>query len=77
MSWHSEDLIGNLQMSKSVEEWIVKGTTQIFSKTWVPNGAIAATVLFMHGLGEHCSRYDHLFTFFAQQGIKVIRKINL
>ena len=32
---------------------------------------IKATVLFIHGLGEHCNRYNHVFEQFIQNGIKV------
>lgn len=30
-----------------------------------------AHVLFVHGLGEHCSRYDSLFNKFADVGVSV------
>ncbi len=52
------------------EEWVKKGDVEVYSKTWTPTGSVKATVLFLHGFGEHCSRYNHLFTAFADSGIK-------
>ena len=57
------------------EEWVKKaGGVEVYSKTWVPGKGTAtkATVIFNHGWGEHCSRYNHIFTAFAQAGIKVV-----
>jgi acylglycerol lipase len=44
---------------------------EMFTKTWLPEGKIVATVVFIHGLGEHCSRYEALFSHFNEKGIKV------
>ncbi|KAJ3383487.1 hypothetical protein HDU92_004103 [Lobulomyces angularis] len=54
------------------EEWVLKNNTQIYYKTWVPEKKVIATVTFIHGLGEHCSRYDEIFNHFSDVGIKVI-----
>jgi acylglycerol lipase len=60
------------------EEWVKVPGAELYSRTWTPVPAslsylpIIATVLFVHGLGEHCERYDHVFSAFAAQGIKVL-----
>lgn len=57
---------------EAVEEWIVSplNNQRIFTKTWTPTVPIA-TVIFLHGIGEHVQRYNEMFTIFAQNGIKV------
>ncbi|KAI3633433.1 hypothetical protein MIR68_008380 [Amoeboaphelidium protococcarum] len=44
-----------------------------FTKLWCPPEGVktVATLTFVHGIGEHCMRYDHVFSALAQQnGIK-------
>ena len=36
-----------------------------------PKIPVIATVLAVHGLGEHIQRYDHIFSVFAEHGIMV------
>ncbi|TPX36755.1 hypothetical protein SmJEL517_g01126 [Synchytrium microbalum] len=44
----------------------------LYIKTWSPAGKPVASVLFVHGLGEHIGRYDHVFPIFAEKhSIKV------
>ncbi|KAJ9074093.1 hypothetical protein DSO57_1009688 [Entomophthora muscae] len=43
----------------------------VFYKIWEPREA-RANVLFVHGHGEHISRYDEVFAKFAKSGIKVL-----
>jgi len=45
---------------------------EYFTKSWVPTTAPIATVLFIHGMGDHISRYNHIFTQFAEKRIKVL-----
>lgn len=54
------------------EEFISSSSPNIklYTRTWTPEKNIIATVLFIHGLGEHCARYDEMFTTFAKAGIK-------
>jgi acylglycerol lipase len=56
------------------EEWIETYTidTILYSKTWKPSEKTVATIVFVHGLGEHIQRYQEMFTHFAQNGIKVV-----
>ncbi|KAJ3391331.1 hypothetical protein HDU92_009098 [Lobulomyces angularis] len=44
---------------------------QIYYKIWKPTGQIIARVVAVHGLGDHISRYDHVFSEFAENGIIV------
>ncbi|KAI8839353.1 Alpha/Beta hydrolase protein [Chytriomyces cf. hyalinus JEL632] len=48
---------------------------RIFYNIWKPKGTAKAEVLFFHGLGEHCLRYEHVFSKFADAGI-VVRAID-
>ena len=58
-----------------IEEGFVlsKNKQEIYTRTWNPpkSTRIIATVTFVHGLGENCCRYDHVFSVFADAGIKV------
>ena len=57
----------------TVEEWSTFADgSEYFSKTWHQRGSLKATVLFIHGLGEHIGRYDHVFPSFAVEGIRVL-----
>lgn len=57
----------------SVEEWSkFPDGLDYYSKTWYPKGTLKATLLFIHGLGEHINRYNHVFPIFAEAGIKVL-----
>lgn len=44
---------------------------QIYSRTILPETAPIANVLLVHGLGEHCGRYSHVFEFLADNQIAV------
>ncbi|KAJ3354796.1 hypothetical protein GGF32_002368 [Allomyces javanicus] len=46
---------------------------EVFSQTWnVPDGSEpVATLTWVHGLGEHIGRYDHVFPVIAAAGIQV------
>lgn len=44
----------------------------IYTRTWEPaNVAPKANIVFIHGQGEHVTRYDHVFNEFAKAGLKV------
>ena len=58
-------------MTTRKENWISSGDIKLYTKSWIPEKDIRATILFLHGLGEHCSRYDEMFALFASHGIKV------
>jgi acylglycerol lipase len=58
-------------MVEITEAWVDSKNHKLYTRTWEPIDNVIATVIFVHGLGEHCSRYDEMFTIFAQNGIKV------
>jgi len=47
------------------------GQCSLFFKSWKPSQKSIATVTFVHGLGEHCSRYEEFFNVLAGAGITV------
>lgn len=54
-----------------LERWIKRDEVEVYVRTWTPVAvSVRATVLFVHGFGEHCSRYNHVFNVFAAHGIK-------
>ncbi|KAG9071225.1 hypothetical protein KI688_008770 [Linnemannia hyalina] len=56
----------------SKEEWITaEDGHEIFTKTWFAVGTPVAVVVFVHGLGEHIVRYDHVFEEFNKAGFQV------
>ena len=44
--------------------------TELFTRSWIP-GDPRATVLIIHGAGEHCGRWDHVGHFLADRGLAV------
>lgn len=45
---------------------------ELYTKCWSPPSTdIVASLVFIHGIGEHCSRYNDIFSEFASKGIKV------
>ncbi|KAJ3257252.1 hypothetical protein HK103_004806 [Boothiomyces macroporosus] len=52
------------------EEWVATPDCKLYTRTWLPD-KLKATVVFVHGLGEHVTRYDEMFGRFADNGIKV------
>jgi acylglycerol lipase len=49
-----------------------KDNIELFAKFWSPPSSVptVANVTFVHGLGEHISRYNHVFNKFANEGIR-------
>ncbi|KAG0227365.1 Alpha/Beta hydrolase protein [Mortierella sp. GBAus27b] len=57
---------------RSKEEWVkAEDGLEIFTKTWYAVGEPVASVVFVHGLGEHIVRYDHVFEEFNKAGFQV------
>ncbi|KAF8930463.1 hypothetical protein BGZ47_000541 [Haplosporangium gracile] len=56
----------------SKEEWITaEDGHEIFTKTWFTVETPLAAIVFVHGLGEHIVRYDHVFEEFSKAGFQV------
>ncbi len=45
-----------------------RGSSRLYRQSWLPDGDIRATVLLVHGLGEHSSRYGHVASSLTQRG---------
>ena len=43
----------------------------IYYQGWLPDGKLKATLLIVHGLHEHCGRYQHLAEYFTDKGYAV------
>jgi alpha-beta hydrolase superfamily lysophospholipase len=44
----------------------------LFCRVWEPSGGFVATLIMIHGLGEHSGRYVHVGKFFADSGFRTI-----
>lgn len=58
-------------MNAKAFEWLTNDQIKIYAVDWTidqPKGVIAL----IHGLGEHCRRYDHLAQYFNQKGYAVV-----
>ena len=63
--------------SKAVSEFTTETVSaadavSLFCRVWEPSSALIATLIIVHGLGEHSGRYMHVGKFFAGSGIRVI-----
>lgn len=47
-------------MSGTKTGWNSKDGTKLYAKYWSPEGTAKAVVCIVHGLGEHCERYEHV-----------------
>ena len=56
---------------RTFEENLTLLNHTIYSYTAVPNDTARANVLLVHGLGEHCRRYDHVILKLAAAGFAV------
>lgn len=45
--------------------------TELLTRSWIPESP-KATILLVHGLGEHCGRWDHVGSALAERGYGVI-----
>ncbi|CAG8764122.1 6877_t:CDS:2, partial [Dentiscutata erythropus] len=56
-----------------IDEWITSSDgVKIYTRTWkVVSDEPIATVVFLHGFGEHIKRYNHVFDKFARENIEV------
>ncbi|KAF9191500.1 hypothetical protein BGZ51_007214 [Haplosporangium sp. Z 767] len=53
-------------------EWITcEDGHELFTMTWFPVGAPVASIVFVHGLGEHIVRYNDVFEEFNKAGFQV------
>jgi acylglycerol lipase len=63
-----ETIIDNVTKT---EEFVPRNGHDLFVRKWIAPEQKASLIL-VHGIGEHCSRYDELCMFFAKNGISTI-----
>jgi acylglycerol lipase len=56
----------------STETVPVEGGLSLFCRQWNPPTAAVATVVIVHGIGEHSGRYVHVGKYFAEAGLRTV-----
>jgi len=51
--------------------WNTPDGVRLYTRQWLPEAPTRAVVVLVHGLGEHCARYDHVAAFLTGHGIQV------
>ena len=52
--------------------WETKDKLTLHGQEWKPEGKAKAVIVLVHGLGEHCNRYQHLAEFYNKENIGVV-----
>lgn len=58
-------------MNVAEYQWI-SSKKEVYGVTWTPESDPKGVIVFVHGIGEHCRRYDDWFTHFCEMGLAVI-----
>jgi acylglycerol lipase len=61
----------NKQMKITEYQW-ESSNKKIYGATWTPEDDPKGVIVFVHGIGEHCRRYDEWFEHFCAMGLAVI-----
>jgi alpha-beta hydrolase superfamily lysophospholipase len=59
-------------MSSIPFSWQSKSGFKIHAQEWKPVGKANAVIVLVHGLGEHCNRYEHVAEFYNSNNIAVL-----
>ncbi len=59
-------------MQQSEFNWRTRDGINIFAKIWKPESEAQAVICLVHGMGEHCSRYQHLADYYTKKGYAII-----
>jgi acylglycerol lipase len=59
-------------MNNQTYTWLAKDVIKLFGQSWKAENDEKKVILLVHGLGEHCSRYDHWAKLFNEKGYSVI-----
>ena len=59
-------------MKQETFAWLGSRNLQIYAQSWSPDVGPLAVILLIHGLGEHCGRYQHVAEAFTQAGYAVL-----
>src|SRR5205807_10470574 len=54
---------------RSTESFIPGGAGKLFYRSVMPAGTAWARLALLHGYGDHCGRYLHLFKWLAERGV--------
>ncbi len=52
--------------------WRSIDNLNIYGKYWAPENDVRGVICLVHGMGEHCNRYEHLGNFFSDKNIALI-----
>ena len=58
-------------MNETTGTYTTKDGLALYTRTWIPDEEPQRGLLIVHGLGEHCGRWDHVARFFADRGYAV------
>ncbi|PID89215.1 MAG: hypothetical protein CSB01_03155, partial [Bacteroidia bacterium] len=62
----------NLPMLHQKYSWTSFDNGYLFAQSFTPANEVKAVISFVHGIGEHSSRYHAWFETFANRGIAVV-----
>lgn len=48
--------------------WQTPDGLTLYTRTWIPEVKLRSAIVLVHGLGEHCARYDHVAQALLQHG---------
>lgn len=52
--------------------WQNNAGLKIFARSWIPEEKVKASILLVHGLGEHIGRYEHVAEAFTRAGFAML-----
>ncbi len=59
-------------MKKIEFSWDTSDNIPIYGLEWKPNDEPKGVIALVHGLGEHCNRYQHVAEFYAKAGFATV-----
>lgn len=59
-------------MNNQTYSWLAKDGAKLFAQSWKPGNDLKKLIILVHGLGEHCSRYEHWARLFNNKGYSVL-----
>ncbi len=59
-------------MNNQTYTWTSADGKNLFARSWMPENDLKKVILLVHGLGEHCSRYEHWAELFNLAGFTVL-----
>jgi alpha-beta hydrolase superfamily lysophospholipase len=59
-------------MIQETMNWKTQDGLNLYSKVWEPEETPIAVIAIVHGLGEHCNRYEHVAAYFTDKRYAVM-----